>query len=167
MQKTSRNVFLRHPGWCVFHIFSMLQGFPQVLRTWKGSSKFDGGLESIHRGSMGDLKWCRKLCCRRPCNIGKIWKAHPPRCTKNTFLEVFALSFFHLISNGLNGGNTNSLYYNNCDFVINFCVVCLVESSPFDFIKCKRIDTRKRNTKFTKVQCSYYINTTLLSQMSH
>ena len=128
MQKTSRNVFLRHPGWCVFHIFSVLQGFPQVLRTWKGSSKFDGGLESIHRGSMGGLKWCRKLCCRRPCNIGKIWKAHPPRCTKNTFLEVFALSFFHLISNGLNGGNTNSLYYNNCDFVINFCVVCLVES---------------------------------------
>ena len=47
MQKTSRNVFLRHPGWCVFHIFSMLQGFPQVLRTWKGSSKFDGGLKMV------------------------------------------------------------------------------------------------------------------------
>ena len=41
----------------------MLEGFPQVSRTWGGdrwvSSKFDGGrLESIHGGSWGALKWC-------------------------------------------------------------------------------------------------------------
>ena len=32
-----------------------IQGFPQVLRTWGGSSKFDGvGLKSIHEGAWGD-----------------------------------------------------------------------------------------------------------------
>ena len=42
------------------------QGFPQVLRTWGGSSKFDveeGGLKSIHGGSMGGPKMLSKNTC--------------------------------------------------------------------------------------------------------
>ena len=37
------------------------------------------------------------------CSTGKISKTDSPRCPKNTFSEVFALSFLHLMSNGLNG----------------------------------------------------------------
>ena len=51
-------------------LLAIKQSFPQVLRTWGGlrhpirgggSSKFDGGLKSIHGGSMGGLKCCRKI----------------------------------------------------------------------------------------------------------
>ena len=44
-------------------------------------------------------------------SLGKIWKTHPPRCSKNTYLEVFSIkfSFLHLISNGLHRVNYNSL----------------------------------------------------------
>ena len=47
------------------------------------------------------------------CCVGKIYKTHSPRCTENTFPEIFhiKLSFLHLISNGLNGININSLTY--------------------------------------------------------
>ena len=46
----------------------------------------------------------------KPYNLEKIWKIHPPRCAKNTFPEVFhPLRFLHLISNGLNRVNINSL----------------------------------------------------------
>ena len=45
-----------------------------------------------------------------PYDLEKIWKIHPPRCPKNTFSKVFhPLSFLHLISNGLNKVNINSL----------------------------------------------------------
>ena len=46
----------------------------------------------------------------KPYNLEKIWKIHPPRCAKTTFPEVFhPLRFLHLISNGLNRVNINSL----------------------------------------------------------
>ena len=45
-----------------------------------------------------------------PYDLEKIWKIRPPACPKNTFPKVFhPLSFLHLISNGLNGVNINSL----------------------------------------------------------
>ena len=45
-----------------------------------------------------------------PYDLEKIWKIHPPKCPKNTFPKVFhPLSFLHLISNGLNRVNINSL----------------------------------------------------------
>ena len=42
-----------------------MQGFPQVLQTWRGgSSKFGGGgLKSKHGGSMGELKMLLKNIC--------------------------------------------------------------------------------------------------------
>ena len=43
------------------------------------------------------------------CNLGKIWKTHHSRCPKDTFPEVFHIKFLHLISNGLNRVNINSL----------------------------------------------------------
>ena len=57
------------------------------------------------------LKGIRALHPMIKCNLGKIWKTHPPRCSKNTYLEVFSIkfSFLHLISNGLDGVNYNSL----------------------------------------------------------
>ena len=43
------------------------------------------------------------------CNLGKIWKTHPPRCPKNSIPEVLhiKISFLLLISNGLNRFDIN------------------------------------------------------------
>ena len=59
------------------------------------------------------LTWSTKVLkgigCK-PYDLEKIWKIHPPRRPKNTILDVFnPLSFLHLISNGLNRVNINSL----------------------------------------------------------
>ena len=45
------------------------------------------------------------------CSVWKILKAHSPRCPKNIFIAFFhiKLSFSHLIANGLNEANINSL----------------------------------------------------------
>ena len=44
------------------------------------------------------------------CNLGKTWKTHSPRYPKNKFPEDFlALRFLHLISNGLDEVNINSM----------------------------------------------------------
>ena len=48
------------------------------------------------------------------CNLGKTWTTHPPR-----------QSFLHLMPNGLNSINMNSLMQTVA--VINFCVVHLVK----------------------------------------
>ena len=51
-----------------------------------------------------------KVIGGNPYNLEKTWKIHPPRCPKSTFPKVFhTLSFLHLISNGLNRININSL----------------------------------------------------------
>ena len=43
------------------------------------------------------------------CNLGKIWKTHPPRCPKISIPKVLhiKISFLLLISNGLNGFDIN------------------------------------------------------------
>ena len=43
------------------------------------------------------------------CNLGKIWKTHPPRCPKNSIPEVLhiKISFLLLTSNGLNRFDIN------------------------------------------------------------
>ena len=39
------------------------------------------------------------------------------------------------MSNGLNGGNINSL--TDFDFVLDFCVICLVKAHHYLIYKCK------------------------------
>ena len=42
--------------------FGVLQSFPQVLRAWGESSKFDGGgLSQNMGGAWGSLKCCQKI----------------------------------------------------------------------------------------------------------
>ena len=49
------------------------QGFPQVLQTWGGSSKFDGGgLSQNMGGSKGELKMLSKNTCERVHFIAKL-----------------------------------------------------------------------------------------------
>ena len=71
------------------------------------------------------------------CNLGKICKTRSPRYPKNTFPEVFCIkvSFFHLISNGLNGVIINSL---QCRLWLCFKLLRSIFSKstqPFDFIR--------------------------------
>ena len=44
------------------------------------------------------------------------------------FQRIFASSFLHLMSNGLNGVNINLLMYVDCSFVINFSVAYLAKA---------------------------------------
>ena len=57
----------------------------------------------IHKNS----KRCRLTPPIIECNLRKIWKTHSPRYPKMYFQRFFASSFLHLISDGLNGVNTN------------------------------------------------------------
>ena len=43
------------------------------------------------------------------CNLGKIWKTHPPRCPKNIFSEILHITLLHLILNRLNEVNISLL----------------------------------------------------------
>ena len=53
--------------------FGVLQSFPQVLRAWGESSKFDGGgLKSKHGGSMGEFKMLSKNTCEGVHLIAKL-----------------------------------------------------------------------------------------------
>ena len=63
------------------------------------------------------------------CNFGKT-KNLPPRCSKNTFPEIFhiKLSFLHLIQDGVNGVRIYQLTDADCGFVIIFCVAYLVKT---------------------------------------
>ena len=71
------------------------------------------------------------------CNLGKIWKTHPPRCPKISIPKVLhiKISFLLLISNGLNGFDINI----DCVFFFFFFTFCVNifsnETQPFDFIK--------------------------------
>ena len=62
-------------------------------------------------------------------NLGKIWKTHAPRCPKNTFPQVFQITFFCILyQNGLNGVNINLLVYVDCGIFLNFNVVYLAKA---------------------------------------
>ena len=54
------------------------------------------------------------------CNLGNYEKL--------TLWMFFKLSFLHLISNGLNEVNINSLMYIDCGFIKNFIVIYLVKA---------------------------------------
>ena len=71
---------------------SQTQGFPQELRTWGGSSKFDGegGLKSKHRGAWGELKMLSKNTCEGVHLIVKLLaiSLQASKFTKNEFLHT-------------------------------------------------------------------------------
>ena len=81
------------------------------------------------------------------CNLGKIWKTHPPRCPENTFPEILCIKYLHLISNGPNGVNINLLTLT----VLYYKFLCSTFSKgtqPFDFIKRNIIQTLAYKIKY-------------------
>ena len=69
----------------------VIQGFSQVLQTWGGSSKFDGGLKPKHGGSMGEFKILLKNTCKGVHLIVKLpaISLEASKFTKNELLHTY------------------------------------------------------------------------------
>ena len=60
--------------------------------------------------------------------VEKYEKLALPDALKINFQRLFAISFWNLIPNGVNGVNINLLTYVDCGFVINISVVYLANA---------------------------------------
>ena len=80
----------------------IVQGFPQVLRTWGVLQNLigEGGLKSIHGESMGGLKVRLKNTCEGVHLIVKLWAISLQACkfTKNELFYTFFKDFSQILS---------------------------------------------------------------------
>ena len=84
-------------------------------------------------------------------NLRKIWKTCSPRCPKIHFQRFFALSFKHLISNGLNWVNNNSLMLIVAMWICGYKFLCSIFSKGtqrFDFIRRNVIQKLASKVKY-------------------